>query len=286
VCLNPICFGAKIQQFVQIRESDIEAKSDKPAALISAFYGSGNETNCAIGKEHYQIIERKTDRCEFAEQAVIADGTEIGKAKWICREADCKDHRGRITESHQSYSPALLTRSSAPADRNHRKQELFDIKVDEEARKRVMKAAVKTYGWPLERAHLNEAVKEFYRRIPSEHQQVICEVMNWNDDGSGKLRYDASAILDRVAALSDAELGQFLMLCSFAHYGANQYKQNRVDQEQVVELSKDRGIDHLLIDAEVRVEFSPKKYKPQHEAYLEAVRSGISVAKPAVYEEL
>jgi hypothetical protein len=50
--------------------------------------------------------------------------------------------------------------------------------------------------------------------------------------------------------LSDAELGQFLMLCSFAHYGANQYKQNRVDQEKVVELSKDRGINHLLIDAE------------------------------------
>jgi hypothetical protein len=49
MCLNPICFEAKIQQFVQIRKSDIEAKSNKPAALISAFYGSGNETNGAIG---------------------------------------------------------------------------------------------------------------------------------------------------------------------------------------------------------------------------------------------
>jgi hypothetical protein len=51
-------------------------------------------------------------------------------------------------------------------------------------------------------------------------------------------------------------------------------------------LSRDRRIDHALLDAEVRVEFSPKKYKPQHEAYLEAVRSGISVAKPAVHEDL
>jgi hypothetical protein len=33
--------------------------------------------------------------------------------------------------------------------------------------------------------------------------------MNWTADDSGKLRYDASAILDRVAALSDAEIGQF-----------------------------------------------------------------------------
>jgi hypothetical protein len=42
-----------------------------------------------------------------------------------------------------------------------------------------MKEAIKTYGWPLERAHLNEAVKEFYRRIPSEHQRVI--YVTWNN---------------------------------------------------------------------------------------------------------
>jgi ParB/RepB/Spo0J family partition protein len=228
-CLNPLCFQAKLQQLVQIRKSDIEVKSNKPVALISAFYGSGTETNDAIGKEHYHVIERKTDRCEFAEQAVIADGTEIGKVKWICRESSCKDHKGRIAESHRSYSTtSLVSRSAAPADRNHRKQELFDIKVDEEVRKRVMKEAIKTYSWPLERVHLNESVKEFYRRIPTEHQRVICEVMQWNDNDSGKLRYEASAILERVAALRDTELGQFMMLCSFAHYGANQYKNNRV----------------------------------------------------------
>jgi len=42
-------------------------------------------------------------------------------------------------------------------------------------------------------------------------------------EGGGKLRLDEAAVLHKLAALGDDELVRFLMLCSFAHYGANQY---------------------------------------------------------------
>lgn len=282
-CLNPLCFQAKLQQFVQITKVAVEAKSQKPAALISAYYGAASENGGVIGRDQYQLIERKADRCEFAEQAVLADGTEIGQVKWICRDLECKDHLGRVRENH-SYSRAASS-PKTPQNHNKRKQELFDIKVDEIVRKRVMKEAIRTWAWPLDRAHLNEAVKEFFRRIPTDHQRTICEVFGWNEDEASKLRFDEAAALRKLTALDDNELAQFLMLCSFAHYGANQYKKNHVNQDLVIQLSQERGINHTLIDAEVRAELSPKKYKPQHEAYLATVKSGETAESPVVYEK-
>jgi hypothetical protein len=282
-CLNPGCFKAKLHKFVQIRKIELEERSGNPAAYLSIDYGAGVGAKGVLSRDHYQILERKASRCEHAEQAVLADGPEMGQVKWICREATCKDHLGRVSE-YRSYSSGRGPRSSAPEDRNRRKQELFDIKVDEVVRKRVMKEVIKAWSWPLDRTDLNEAVKEFFHRIPSEHQRTICEVFGWEKDAAGKLRFDEEVMLRKLAELDDGELARVLMLCSVAHYGANQYGSNRVDQSEVVRLSAERGVDHALIEAEVRLELCPRKYLAAHQAYLEAIKSGKVVSKPVVYE--
>ena len=273
---------------MQVRKSEIETKSGKPAPFISPYY-SPNRAESSLGKSEYQQIERRADRCEYAEQAVYAEGEEVGRVIWICRERTCKDHMGRVGGSYSSSTASTCGSSmqggDSPEKRNKRKQEIFDIKVDEAVRNRVMKEALQTYKWPLERAHLNEAVKEYFRRIPSDDQRTICEVFGWNDDLASKLRYDQPAALREIAKLDDNQLAQFMMLCSFAHYGANQYKHNQVDQKPVVQLSKDRGVNHTLIDAQVRVELCAKKYKLAHEAYLDAVTQGKAAKKPVVYEQ-
>jgi hypothetical protein len=53
----------------------------------------------------------------------------------------------------------------------------------------------------------------------------------------------------------------------------------------VLQLSEERGVNHALIDAQARVELSPKKYKAAHDAYLEAVRNGEVAIQPVVHEE-
>jgi hypothetical protein len=148
-----------------------------------------------------------------------------------------------------------------------------------------MKEALATYAWPLERRHLDEAAKEFFRHIPASDQKTICEVFGWDKEETGRLRFDADAVLGKLATLTDDDRARFLMLCSFAHYGANQYGNNRVDQTTVVQLSAERGINHALIDATVRAEISPKKYKAMHEAYLEIVAEGRTAERPVVYEK-
>jgi hypothetical protein len=74
-------------------------------------------------------------------------------------------------------------------------------------------------------------------------------VFGWEKEAGGSLRFDDAAVLRKLAALTDDDFTRFLMLCSFAHYGANQYGNSRVDQKPVVRLSQDRGVNHTLIDA-------------------------------------
>jgi hypothetical protein len=46
-----------------------------------------------------------------------------------------------------------------------------------------------------------------------------------------------------------------------------------------------RGVNHRLIDAEVRNERCAKKYKGAHAAYLAAVKEGREAELPTVYEQ-
>jgi hypothetical protein len=236
-----------------------------------------------LSRSDYHPVDKKADRCRFAERAIVADGPSVGQVEWVCYTAECTDHLGRAPE-YRGHSSNGSARPASPADRNARKQELFDIKVDEEVRKRVFREAVQTYSWPLDRTHFNEVAKEFFGRVPSEHRRTIAEVLGWEKEEAERLRHSEEAVLERAAGFSDDELGRFLMLCSFAHYGANHHGHRRADQTEVVRLSAERGVNHTLIDATVRLERCPKKYKAAHQTYLSAVKAGRPARLPVVHE--
>jgi len=281
-CLNPPCFRSKTQTLVQLQRAELETKTSKPAILLSPFYSSRLVTEGALVQGTYQVLPKKNDRCQHAEQAVFVEGDETGQVKWICKEKSCKDHLGR---SRNNGSDARQPEPHSSETRSERRQELFDLKVDEAVRKRVMAEAVKNYAWPLVRTEWNEIAKEYFRQIPRDHQRTILEVFGWSEDKTGKLLYDSTVILEEITNLSDDRLAQFFMLCSFAHFGANPAMTKTVDQTNVAELAKTRNVNHQLIDAQVRVELAPKKYKAAHQSYLEAVTNGKKARKPLVYEQ-
>jgi ParB/RepB/Spo0J family partition protein len=283
-CLNPFCFQAKLQTYLGLRQAEVATKQGKPAALLSTQYAATQEAGAALGRNHYQTLAKKAERCAHAEQAVYADGSDLGKVQWICRDPACPDHLARVPETPQYVSRGGNGSVSEPAARNERKQELFEIRVDEAVRKRVMAEALKTFTWPLERQHLNEIAKEFFRRLPHDDAKTVGEVFGWNEEVTSQVRFDDSAVLRELGKLDDNRLAQFLLLCSFAHYGANRDEQRQVEQAAVVRLSKECGVNHKLIDAEARAELCPKKYKDAHRSYLESVKRGKAKAKPVVYE--
>jgi len=282
-CLNPRCFQGKLQKLIQLTCASIEEQQGKPAKLISSYYGSRASEESVLGKDKYQLLQNKADRCQFAEQAVLADGTEIGKVKWICSEASCKDHLGKVPEATRHYA-SNGSHSKTPKDHKRRKQELFDIKVDEIVRKRVLSEAVKTFSWPLERKYLDAIAKEFFRRIPSGDRNTILEVLGIGEKDADKLRFDEEGVLRKLEKFDENRLAQFLLLCSVAHFGANS-SNRQVDQSAIVGLSQERKVNHTLIDAEARLELCAKRYKEAHQAYLESVKHGKSLPRPVVYEQ-
>lgn len=283
-CLNPPCYQNKLRTFVQFQKTAIEAQTGKPVPYFSTFYGKRYETQEILSRDAYQLLPKRADRCRFAEQAIGVDGPDLGRVKWICAEQTCTEHWQRASALAQSHHTGNGKTGSQPPDRERRRQEIFEIKIEEEARHRVMKEALSTYTWPLERTQLNAIAVEFFARIPHSDQKTIFKVLGWEQDKTTRLRYDPAQLREALTQLDDASLAQFLMLCSFAHYGANPARTHQVSQAAVLQLSQERGLNHTLIDAQVRLELCPKKYKEQHQNYLALVKQGQAAKKPLVCE--
>jgi ParB family chromosome partitioning protein len=285
-CLNRACFQAKVTTLVQITKEGLDAKRDTPAAFVTTNYSTKLEN--VLTRYHYEEIERRGVKCEFAEKAVMAEGSRIGRVVTICREPTCKDHLGKAGAPSSNNSSSGESGESGKLNLltvRERKQELFDMRVDEAVRLRVFGEAVKTYTYPLDREQMNTVASQFFRRITSEDQRTILTVLEWPEDKINSLRYNESKMLAEIEKMEDDQLAQFMMLCTFAHFGANQYMNKKQDQSPVEKLSKARGVNIKLIDAEVRLERAPKKHKAAHETYLEKVRAGSkNPKKPLIYE--
>jgi len=282
ICLNPACYQGKLRTFLQLQKTALEAKHGEPVMYLSTYYGQRYETTDILTRDQYLLLPKRADRCRFAEPAVCIDGPALGRTHWICREEVCKIHRSQFAAVPKSSNGATVVASVA---RSQRKQEIFDLKVAEEVRLRVMQEALPTYTWPLTRPHLTNIALEFWARIPDADRKTIRKVLGQEDDHSRPLRYDWEDLLQRFHHLTDDELAQFLMLCSFAHYGANPARVHSVDQRAVVALSEERGVNYPLIDAQVRLERCPKKYQERHQDYLTLVKMGQPASKPWVCEQ-
>lgn len=291
-CLKPECFKGKVAAFVQITTASLDEKRGTPAPFVSPNWTTGAqaEGRDVLGRSEYELVEGGRDeRCEFAEQAVYFEGQRTGRAVWICREATCKDHKGKV-RGHASVAVGSVGGATAGGgkgadeSKNRRKQELFDIKVDEIVRKRVFAEGLKAVTLPLDRSTFDWIALGYFRRIPSFDQKTIIEVFGFTEDEAQTLRMREDGALDALAKLDDLRLMQFMVLCSVAHFGANQYGNHRVSQQPVADFADESGVNVKLIDAEVRHELCAKKHKADHKAYLDAVAAGREAELPTVYE--
>jgi hypothetical protein len=90
-------FRPSCESSYKIRKKELEEKNGKPVAYISTDFGS--KMKDVLRGDQYQMVAKRSDRCQQTETAVVADGPEIGQVRWICREKSCKDHLGRVRAS-------------------------------------------------------------------------------------------------------------------------------------------------------------------------------------------
>jgi ParB family chromosome partitioning protein len=302
-CMNPFCFSGKTQTFIQIRRTELGTKTEKEgepvivsAPVISTYYSPIPETpEDAILNGRFQIIKKKDERCPTTQQAVWVDGPEIGHAAYICADPKCKDHLGYVgSRSSSSSSSSGATRDTEAeaqtmkADQQKRRQASFDERVAEETRRIVIREAMLKIGSPLKRRWLNLVAFEFFRRIPSDEQRVICSILEWDKDEK-KAAFEIQRDLPkRLEKMNDAELNQFMFACAVGHYKERAYefhegKYQHVDR--ITGLAAEMKVNLRLRDAEVRFALTPKKYAGDHRRYLNEVLAGMEKSKlPIVYE--
>lgn len=292
-CTNRVCFEGKIQTFVQIKRAGISIKANKgeeyEAPLIHDYWSNDNGI---LGRDSYKAIDSKKEVCEFAETAIYGKGHDLGKTQLICRNTACKTHFNQRGSSSSSSSSGSSTTKSDPAINGKRKQELFDIKVAETVRQKVLRffyetLDVKEDSLPLDRSYIELIAAKQWQKLEGYQKTLILELLSEVFNNAKDFPYDFEKLVKRFQQFSTKVLMRFMVLCSIIHYGENRYGNSWEKQDDVIKLAADHNIDYILFDAQERVAQSPKKHKWDAERYLKEIEEsapGSKIEKPEVWE--
>lgn len=323
LCTNPEGYKTKMKAWFVRAAAAIKEKTGQDPLYVSTEYSATSwrvekldVPNGTIFRDSgYQAVTGKG--CQFAVPAIIVEnerGREhrgaVGQQIRVCVTKSCKDHAGRVNAVRDTGGYQRETKSVAEVRR--RKQELFDLKVNELTRQAIFRdalAKLPTFGVATKEARtwLERVALHWLMRIPSHTVEVINLVLDRgvaypDDDKTGGTKENKNYLSGNVDfegdedqrkpnkdtaklinALSHKDLARLLCLMSFAHFGENEFKHHQQDQSAVVALAKELGLNYALRDAEARLELSSRKARPTHEAYLAAVAAGKKPPVPSIY---
>lgn len=96
-CTDKKCWSKKMKKYIayMVKERDM--------VRVSESYGGGSKT--VLSKNYYTTIFGKKDRCEYARQGVIVNGSDVGKVIWICFDSKCKEHGKDHAETEYALTP-------------------------------------------------------------------------------------------------------------------------------------------------------------------------------------
>ncbi len=280
------------------------ANEEYRAPLVRSSYYSDNGM---IGSGQYVSLGKEADFCPFAESAVFGDGAEIGNKLWICRVKLCAKHfrQSPIVGQYINYAAigASAAMTSAPAVDNKeqaakRRQELFDMRVAEPVRVRVLKESAANFNetrwiWNDE-FYLNLLISRLFKLLSREegkNLKTIGEILDVDfaeftsgyESRSDKTIWTRAEKFGTLSAEQKSKLLYLMLICSL---GENPYLGGYVSQETVIELAKKENLNYLLFDAEERLCQAAKKYKAEAKAYLKQVQmNDETAAKPLFWQK-
>lgn len=305
-CMNRACWKAKTLAHIQIQrrrivETDsgitepekLEKAAGKVPLITKDYYVRDDEKpgEAYLKNDEFKMLSKQED-CEFSERGVFFHGDRIGQKAWICRNKKCKTHFG----SYSVANPAAADPEAQREARLIRKEEIFNSRVAESARRRVLrKVAEKFDAENTIYTHKNAEgfQMELLTRLwklqcsYSDHTaKVICEILELDKSTLSVERWGSDP-REQILNLSPDIRSRLLFLLLVAHeceifeaYWSYQ------SQKPIEELATDFGVDYQLIDAEERLGQIPMKLKATFRNYLEEVEKGNRKAKPpAAYSD-
>lgn len=282
-CLNRTCFNAKVLvQLTRSREA-IAATLPNPKGLpvgdlvkevplVTDKYWSYGDEN-PFGKEkvleNQKLYARK--ECDKSKAALVVKGDKKGQQVYICgNPSKCSKHKEKSAGGSSS---------SSPTDWDLQWEEKkFQAKVANAVRLQVFKKAAEAFAQPFsftgDEDLFNRMIATFWVERGYRVREILEGVIGeWKDYPKNNL-HDRTKLIKFIGGLSNGQIQQLLFLLVFG--GEGQTNHGAGDQQSgVKEVSeKYAQLDYRLIDAQVRNDLAPQKFKAKASEYLAAVETG------------
>lgn len=291
-CLDATCFRNKTTAFVQIGRNDMseagKAKHgpDYVAPVIVYAYASDSlkrQHKDAISHNTYREDDYNSDnskKCTGSETAMYINSDGSPSKKYICRDHQCPRHWKKKGKSSAGKGEDL----------SGRKEEIFDTKVREPLRQRVLIEAAprfaKTFVLKCDSpAFLADLVDRTYGQA------------GYNDDVCPKLIDPFLKALKKKVPeyyqrtgwaaknLTPVEMAAVVFLWTNGRKGEMMISGSYSSQAAIIALAIAYGIDYRLLDAERRLEeCKNKKQRVGLEEYLAKVKAGEKAAIPRFWK--
>lgn len=207
LCTDPSCHQAKIQAFVQLRVAPLVKEGEKPVQISeSPSWQVFTKAPNTLYEGQYRQAEREAE-CPHTQVAVVVDGRKAGTVMHVCTDEKCKTHR---QFSHYEISPQ---------EREQRRKLALAVRVQKEARARILKAVREKLPAALARADFEMVVLDYFRRLGHDNHHRLFQVYGWEEKKT-KMSWGGTSVdheklaQTRVREMTAADLNRFMVTCA------------------------------------------------------------------------
>jgi ParB family transcriptional regulator, chromosome partitioning protein len=252
ICTDRQCYRAKVEAFVQIRTTTLEAAGEKPLRVSQApSWQTKKHEPDTLYEGQYRRVEKKAE-CPQTKAAVVIDGPQAGTVLHLCRDEKCLVH-ATVTR----YEPT-------PQERAARAKELLAERVEKQTRVRILNAIRKKLPATLTRPDLEMAALDYFERLGHDNHRRLCRVYGWAEKKAkaslGGSAVDYKTIGEKaVREMKPHEVPHFLVVCALVsdlYCPGYNPRQSLAKDTKLARTAARYNIDTTKLSATVREELS------------------------------
>ncbi len=278
LCTDPACHQAKIQAFVQLRVGPLAKEGKKPVQISeSPSWQVLSRAPNTLYEGQYRRAEREGE-CPHTQVAVVVDGRKAGTVIHVCTDEKCKTHR---QFSHYEISPQ---------EREQRRKLALGIRVQKEARSRILQAVRQKLPAALARADFEMVALDYFRRLGHDNHHRLFQVYGWEEKktktswGGNSVQHEKLAEA-RIHAMTAADLNRFMVTCALVPdlYCPGYSSAETLSKEANLTRTAVRyKVDASKVTTQVTADLSAKRSATRHKARLASSRGTRQTAKSPV----
>ncbi len=207
LCMDPTCHQAKVQAFVQLRVAPLVKEGEKPVQISeNPSWQVPTKAPNTIYEGQYRRAQREGE-CAHTQVAVVVDGRKAGTVMHVCTNEKCKTHRQC---SHYEVSPQ---------EREQRRKLALAVRVQKEARSRILRAVREKLPAAWARADFEMVALDYFRRLGHDNHHRLFQVYGWEEKKTktswGGNTVDHEKLAEaRIRAMTAADLNRFMVTCA------------------------------------------------------------------------